>query len=104
MKVYNNQNVYEASIDRIKYMFDEFDNVLVAFSGGKDSGVLLNLCYDYAKKHNKLHKLSMYHLDYEAQYDYTTNFVTDCFLNNFQGIKKFWSGIRNSCYVCTPYT
>ena len=90
MKVYNNQNVYEASIDRIKYMFDEFDNVLVAFSGGKDSGVLLNLCYDYAKKHNKLHKLSMYHLDYEAQYDYTTNFVTDCFLNNFQGIKKFW--------------
>ena len=43
MKTYLDKNVYEAALERIAYCFQEFDNVLVAFSGGKDSGVLLNL-------------------------------------------------------------
>lgn len=89
-KKYHNENVYEASMKKIKYLFDEFDNVLIAFSGGKDSGICLNLCYEYAKEHNCLNKLSMYHLDYEAQYQYTTDYVEDCFLNEFEGIRKYW--------------
>lgn len=38
VKVYTDINVYDAAIERLKYVFEEFDNVLVAFSGGKDSG------------------------------------------------------------------
>lgn len=87
-KKYLNKNVYELSQERIKYLFDEFDNVLVAFSGGKDSAICLNLCLDYAEKTNQLHKLSMYHLDYEAQYQMTTDFVDETF-KSFNG-KKFW--------------
>lgn len=90
MKIYKNQNVYEASIERLKYIFEEFENVLVAFSGGKDSGVLLNLVYEYARENNMLNKLSMYHLDYEAQYTYTTEYVERSFLENFKEIKKYW--------------
>lgn len=89
MKKYLDINVYEAARERIAYCFNEFDNVLVAFSGGKDSGVMLNLCYDYAKENNLLDKLAMYHLDYEAQYQLTTDYVTRTF-ENFSGIKKFW--------------
>lgn len=89
-KTYTNQNVYEATLDRIKYIFDEFEQVLVAFSGGKDSSVLLNIAYDYAKENGLLDKLGMYHLDYEAQYQMTTDYVTDVFKNQFPGIRKYW--------------
>lgn len=88
-KIYKEQNVFDASMDRIKYVFSEFENVLVAFSGGKDSGMLLNLCYKYAKENNMLNKLAMYHLDYEAQYQATTEYVDDTF-KEFEGIKKYW--------------
>ena len=89
-KIYLDKNVYDAAMERIEYLFNTFDNLLVAFSGGKDSGICLNLCHKYAKEHNCLDKLAMYHLDYEAQYQYTTDYVTDCFLNEFVGIRKYW--------------
>ena len=82
-------NVYEAAQKRLEFIFEKYDHVLVAFSGGKDSGVMLNLAYEYAAKHNLLDKLSMYHLDYEAQYQLTTDYVTDTF-KSFDGIKKYW--------------
>lgn len=88
-KNYLKKNVYEAALERIEYLFNEFENVLVAFSGGKDSGVCLNLAYDYAKEHGLLNRLAMYHLDYEAQYQHTTDYVTECF-NSYEGIEKFW--------------
>ena len=90
MKVYLNKNVYEAARERIEYAFKNFDNVLVSFSGGKDSGVCLNLCYDYAKETGQLDKLAFYHLDYEAQYQMTTDYVEDTF-KGFEGIKRrYW--------------
>ena len=43
-------NVYERTQQRLKTVFDLFDNIYVSFSGGKDSGVLLNLCIDYVRR------------------------------------------------------
>ncbi len=89
MKKYLDVNVYDATQKRLNYIFNNFDKVLVAFSGGKDSGVTLNLAYDYAKKHNMLHKLAVYHLDYEAQYQMTTDYVTETF-ERLDDIERFW--------------
>lgn len=68
-------NVYEAANERLKKVFDEFDNVYVSFSGGKDSGVLLNLAIDYIRKNLPGRRLGVFHIDYEAQYQMTTDYV-----------------------------
>ena len=49
IKQHLKQNVYEAFLERLKFIFEEFDNIYVSFSGGKDSGLLLNLVLDFRR-------------------------------------------------------
>jgi len=66
-------NVFQAAEERIATVFREFDNVYVSFSGGKDSGVLLNLAACHARAIGR--RISVFHIDYEAQYQMTTDYV-----------------------------
>lgn len=68
-------NVYDKTKARLKTIFDEFDNVYVSFSGGKDSGVLLNLAIDYIRANKLDRRIGVFHIDYEAQYQMTTDYV-----------------------------
>ena len=94
MKHYLDKNVYEATQERLKFIFENFDNIYVSFSGGKDSGLLLNLVLDYKRKHNIRKKIGVFHQDFEAQYQMTTDFVYRMFENNIRDIEPFW--------VCLP--
>ena len=69
------KNVYELVEERLSMLFKEFDNIYVSFSGGKDSGVLLNLCIDYIRRHNLKRRIGVFHIDYEVQYKMTIDFV-----------------------------
>lgn len=82
-------NVYEASMERMKVIFDNFDNVLVAFSCGKDSGVMLNLAYEYAKNTDNMNKLAFYYEDYEAGYQYTHDYADRVF-KDLECKRKYW--------------
>lgn len=83
-------NVFEATRARLKIIFDDFENVLVAFSCGKDSGVMLNMAYDYAKETGQLHKLSFYYEDYEAGYCYTHEYAERMFKGLPGCINRYW--------------
>lgn len=80
MKIYNNQNVLDAALNRIRFLFDEFPNVIVGFSGGKDSTATLNLCLQVAEEKKRL-PLKVLFIDQEAEWqgtiDYVTNVMTD---------------------------
>ena len=98
-KTYLKETVYDAAKKRIAWLFDEFDHVLVAFSGGKDSGVCLNLAYDHAMETDQLDKLAVYHMDYEAQYQMTTDFVDETF-KRLDGVERFWLCLPLAAQCC----
>lgn len=69
-KVYNREkNVLQAARERISFIFDEFENVHVSVSGGKDSTVLLHLVLQEAERRNR--KIYVFFLDQEAEYNAT---------------------------------
>lgn len=81
-------------MDRIALAFRDFDNVLVAFSCGKDSGVMLNLAYKYAKENGLLHKLGFYYEDYEAGYRFTDEYAARTF--------AAMNDVRTRHWLCLP--
>ncbi|MFR8116920.1 MAG: DUF3440 domain-containing protein [Clostridia bacterium] len=88
------KSVYELVQNRLDFIFKEFDNIYISFSGGKDSSVLLNLCIDYMRKKHIKRKIGVFHIDYEAQYQMTTDFVDQTFQKN-QDILEFYR-------ICLP--
>jgi len=60
------KNVYDAALERIAFTFEHFDRIYLSFSGGKDSGVMLNMYIDYMRKHGIKQKLGVMILDNEA--------------------------------------
>jgi len=67
------ENVLEAAQKRISYLFDNYDNIQLSFSGGKDSTVLFHLLNEEAKKRNR--KFIVYFQDQEAEYSATIEIV-----------------------------
>ncbi|MFD2308662.1 DUF3440 domain-containing protein [Enterococcus termitis] len=70
--------VYDAFMNRMEYIFQKFDHIVIAFSGGKDSGLLLELVNLYYQKHKTDCKVSVYHIDYEGNYQKTIEYVNRC--------------------------
>lgn len=88
--VYVEENVYDAAIKRLDFVFSEFENICISFSGGKDSGLLLNLCIKYMREHNITRKIGVFHQDFEAQYTATTEYVEQMMTGNLDVIEPYW--------------
>ena len=94
-------NVFEESQKRIETIFNEFDNIYVSFSGGKDSGVLLNLCIDYIRNNNLKRKIGVFHIDYEAQYTMTTDYVDETLEQNSDILEIYRCCVPFKVTTCT---
>ena len=87
-------NVYDAAMERFDLLFREFDNVYVSFSGGKDSGLLLNLLLDFRRKHYPNRTVGVFHQDFEAQYTLTSEYVARTLARIKDEVEPYW--------VCLP--
>lgn len=90
-KLYTNEDVYTAFCKRMDFVFKEFDNIYVSFSGGKDSGTLLQLVFKYMDEHGIKKKIGIFHQDFEAQYKKTTEFVARTFEKYEDTAELYWS-------------
>lgn len=97
MKKYNTDlNVYEASIQRLDYIFNNFERIYISFSGGKDSGVMLNLVIDYMRDKGITEKVGVMVLDNEANYTHSLNFMHEIIQDNLDLLDVYW--------CCLPIT
>ena len=80
MKIYSNKTVYDAALERIRFLFDEFPNVIVGVSGGKDSTVVYNLALQVAKEKGRL-PLKCLFVDQEAEWEATIDAITEIMEN-----------------------
>lgn len=73
-KTFLSGNVYETALDRIRWLYDEFDNrVAVSSSGGKDSTVVVFLALTVARERGAL-PLKVQWLDQECEFDATVRY------------------------------
>lgn len=90
-KIPQDYNVLEGARRRILYLLDNFPHFYVSFSGGKDSGVLLNLAIQESRKRGRL-PVDVLIVDFEAQYHETHAFIERMVKSG--EIKPYW--------VCLP--
>lgn len=92
MKILSDKNVLDASKERIEFVFDTFEKIVVSFSGGKDSSVMTHLVAEIARKKNK--RFSVLIIDLEAQYERT--------INHLEEMRSEYSDIADFYWVCLP--
>lgn len=86
-------DVLTAARERISWTFDEFENIYCSFSGGKDSTVMLHLVMEEAMKRQR--KIGLLFIDFEAQYKFTIDHISNCFDTYKDHIIPYW--------ICLPF-
>lgn len=95
-RTYTKKDVYDAANERIEFIFKNFKRIYVSFSGGKDSGVMLNLVIDYMRRNNIKDKIGVMILDNEANYEHSLKFMHSILEKNLDILEVFW--------CCMPIT
>ncbi len=96
-RVYNKKlNVFDATQQRLKFIFDNFEKIYISFSGGKDSGMLMNLIVKYIRENNLKNKIGVQILDNEANYEYSLKFMHEIIQKNLDIFDVYW--------CCMPIT
>lgn len=81
-------DVLTAAKDRISWAFDEFPVAYCSFSAGKDSGVMVHLVCEEARKRGR--KVGLFFLDWEAQFTLTIDFAKQIFDEYADCIEPYW--------------
>ena len=80
--------VLQAAQKRISLIFDHFERIYLAFSGGKDSTVMFHLCAEEARKRKR--KFGLLFIDWECQYKLTIEHVKEMTRLYADVIELYW--------------
>lgn len=102
-KIYEETNVLDAAMSRLRYIFGEFENVYFSVSGGKDSSVMVQLAERVAAEHDKTY--DVLYIDMEAQYARTIEHINE--LKKLPHIRTFYHvalpiALRNAVSMLQP--
>lgn len=103
-KVYNDKNVLDSAKERISFVFDNFEKIIVSFSGGKDSTVMTHLVLEEAIKRDK--KVYLFFLDWECQFDLTIQHIENIYKKYEKYVIPYWVAVPirtwNGCSQFEP--
>jgi len=85
--LYLRTNVFEEALNRIRFLYDNHDDVIVSMSGGKDSTVLFHLTLQVAKERGRL-PLKVFWLDQEAEWQATVDYMRGIMYR--EDVKPYW--------------
>ena len=89
-RIFQDKNVYEATQERLDFIFAEFGHICLSFSGGKDSSTLVNLVLDYIRDHGIRRRVILFYQDFEAIYSQTTEHVREMFERAKPYCERYW--------------
>lgn len=92
-------NVFDAAYSRMDFIWRNFERVYLSLSGGKDSGVMMNLCLKYMRENHDVingRKLGIQIMDNEANYDESMDFMKRIIDSNIEMLDVYW--------CCLPIT
>lgn len=92
-RVYKEADVYTAAMERIDFVFKNFERIYLSFSGGKDSGVLLNIVAQYMRENNSK-KIGVMVMDNETNYQHSLDFMHSILEANRDIFDVYW--------ICLP--
>lgn len=101
MKIYSKRSVLDAALDRIRWLFDEFETIIVGYSGGKDSTVTLGLALQVAREKGRL-PLKVMFLDQEAEWQSTIDVVRE--VMDSPDVEPMWFQIPIRLFNATSTT
>ena len=102
-KIYEEQNVLDAALERLRYIFSTFENIYFSVSGGKDSSVMVQLAERIAEETGRTY--DVLYIDLEAQYAHTIAHIEE--LKQLPHIGTFYHvalpmALRNAVSMLQP--
>jgi len=85
--LYLETNVFEEALNRIRFLYDNHEDVIVSMSGGKDSTVLFHLTLMVAAERNRL-PVKVFWLDQEAEWQATVDYMRT--VMHREDVEPYW--------------
>jgi predicted phosphoadenosine phosphosulfate sulfurtransferase len=94
-------DVFQGALARVRWLFDEFDEVVVNVSGGKDSSIVFELCMIVAKEKGRLPLKTLF-VDQEAEWQSTIDQIE--YHMTHPDVEPYWYQIPIKMSNSTSFT